>query len=97
MNQDHLFRSGVNFSVPASGTQQIDMPRSAEAMGYHSLQLPDHLGDHLGSGSALVLAAEATKALHFANYVLGNDFRNPFSWRRNQLPSTSSPTAVHFA
>jgi probable F420-dependent oxidoreductase len=51
--------------------------RHVEALGYHSLLMPDHFGARFALAPALVLAAEATSRLRVGSLVYDNDFRHP--------------------
>jgi len=51
--------------------------RQVEALGYHTLVMPDHFGARLALAPALVLAAEATSTLRVGSLVYDNDFRHP--------------------
>ena len=48
-----------------------------EALGYHTLVMPDHFGARFALAPALVLAAEATDKLRVGSLVYDNDFRHP--------------------
>jgi probable F420-dependent oxidoreductase len=48
-----------------------------EALGYHTLVMPDHFGARFALAPALVLAAEATSRLRVGSLVYDNDFRHP--------------------
>ncbi len=49
----------------------------AEALGYSTLFLPDHLGAQFSPIPALVAAADATRMLWVGSLVFDNDFRHP--------------------
>ena len=51
--------------------------RHVEALGYHTLVMPDHFGARFALAPALVLAAEATSRLRVGSLVYDNDFRHP--------------------
>ena len=51
--------------------------RRAEALGYSSLLVPDHLQSQWGPLVAMAVAAEATERLRVGTLVLANDYRNP--------------------
>src|ERR1700716_3547476 len=51
--------------------------RHVEALGYHTLVMPDHFGARFALAPALVLAAEATSKLRVGSLVYDNDFRHP--------------------
>jgi probable F420-dependent oxidoreductase len=54
----------------------LDLARCAEASGYASLMIPDHLG-RLSPFPALMAAAGATSQIKLSTYVLNQDFRPP--------------------
>ncbi len=49
----------------------------AEALGYDTLVIPDHIGGRLAWGPALMAAAAATTTLRIGTLALDNDFRHP--------------------
>jgi probable F420-dependent oxidoreductase len=49
----------------------------AEALGYSTLYVPDHLDDQFGPLVAMTVAAEATSTLSVGSLLLDNDFRHP--------------------
>ena len=51
--------------------------RHVEALGYHTLVMPDHFGARFALAPALVLTAEATSRLRVGSLVYDNDFRHP--------------------
>jgi len=53
------------------------LARQIEALGYHTLVMPDHFGARFALAPALVLAAEATSRLRVGSLVYDNDFRHP--------------------
>jgi probable F420-dependent oxidoreductase len=55
----------------------MSLARRVEALGYHSLVMPDHFGARFSPAPALVLAAEATTHLRVGSFVYDNDFRHP--------------------
>jgi probable F420-dependent oxidoreductase len=71
------FRFGIQVPTAASAAAWRDLARRAEALGYATLFLPDHLGDQLAPVPALMAAADATEALRVGALVLDNDFRHP--------------------
>src|SRR5215469_17303671 len=71
------FRFGVSLQGSKSGAELRDIARQAEASGYSTLFLPDHLGDQLSPVPALVAAADATTTLRVGSLVFDNDFRHP--------------------
>jgi len=55
----------------------MEFARHVEALGYHTLVMPDHFGARFALAPALVLAAEATNKLRVGSLVYDNDFRHP--------------------
>ena len=53
------------------------LARHIEALGFHTLVMPDHFGARFALAPALVLAAEATSRLRVGSLVYDNDFRHP--------------------
>jgi len=76
MNRQHPFRFGLNASA-SSREAWIDTAQKAEALGYDTLLVSDHLQSRLAPLAALVAAADATTTLRVGSYVFGNDFRHP--------------------
>lgn len=77
MATPHRFRFGVLTDGVASRSGWRELARRAEAHGYSTLLLADHLNTPLAPLTALVSAAEATTTLRVGNLVLANDFRHP--------------------
>lgn len=73
----HPFQFGVNTTSAPSREAWIGTAQKAEALGFHSLLVADHLGNQLGPTAALVAAAAATTTLRVGSFVFGNDFRHP--------------------
>ena len=72
------FRFGVSIWGAATRDEWRTKARRAEAAGFDSLLMADHLVDGMYSSlSALVVAAEATERLRVGTLVLNNDFRHP--------------------
>jgi probable F420-dependent oxidoreductase len=71
------FRFGVQAKRAADGRAWRDQARAAEAMGYSTLWVPDHLGDEWGPLVGLTAAATATSTLRVGALVFDNDFRHP--------------------
>ncbi len=76
MSHQHPFRFGVQFHQTGSACAWAETARKAEALGYDTFVMPDHVGV-LAFGSALAAAANATSTLHIGTFVLDNDFRHP--------------------
>jgi probable F420-dependent oxidoreductase len=77
MSKTRPFRFGVSLQRSKSGAELRDIARQAEASGYSTVLLPDHLGDQLSPVPALVAAADATTTLRVGSLVFDNDFRHP--------------------
>jgi probable F420-dependent oxidoreductase len=77
MNQSRAFRFGILTGGPASRREWTDKARQAEAFGYSTLLIDDHLYNPFAPLTALVSAADATTSLRVGSLVFGNDFRHP--------------------
>lgn len=77
MSSTKPFRFGVQAKGAADGRAWREQARVAEALGYATLWVPDHLGDEWGPLVALTAAAEATTTLRIGALVFDNDFRHP--------------------
>jgi probable F420-dependent oxidoreductase len=71
------FRFGVSIRVAASRAEWQEKARRAEALGYSTVLVADHLADALPPLLPLVSAADATTTLRVGTFVLNNDFRHP--------------------
>jgi probable F420-dependent oxidoreductase len=72
------FRFGVSIWAASSRQEWRDKARRAEAAGFDTLLVADHLVDGmLPPLTALVAAAEATDHLRVGTLVVNNDFRHP--------------------
>jgi probable F420-dependent oxidoreductase len=71
------FRFGVSVRRAENRGQWREKARRAEALGYSSFLVPDHLTDILPPLVPLVSAAEATENLRVGTFVLNNDLRHP--------------------
>jgi probable F420-dependent oxidoreductase len=71
------FRFGVHAAVAPTMSAWRDQARTAEALGYSTLYIPDHLDDQFGPLVATTVAAEATSTLNVGPVVLNNDLRHP--------------------
>lgn len=49
----------------------------AEALGFHSVSMPDHLDDQAAPLITLAMVAQATSTIRLLPLVLANDYRNP--------------------
>ena len=75
-------RFGIQLRETASRSEWQDKGRLAEAMGFNTAVVPDHLaineaGGSLGCLPALQSIADATEELRVGTLVLCNDFRHP--------------------
>src|SRR6266849_5942035 len=77
MSKPRPFRFGVSVHGSKSRAEWRGIARQAEASGYSTLLIPDHLGDQLSPIAALVAAADATSTLRVGSLVFDNDFRHP--------------------
>lgn len=77
MNQSRAFRFGILTGGGASRKEWTDKARQAEALGYSTLLIDDHLYNPFAPLTALVNAADATTSLRVGSLVFGNDFRHP--------------------
>jgi len=77
MTTHRPFRFGVSVHQARSKDAWIATARHAEALGYSTLLMPDHLGDQFAPVPALLAAAEATQSLCIGSLVFDNDFRHP--------------------
>ena len=71
------FRFGVSVGDAPTRRAWTDKARRAEALGYDTLLVADHLVDVLAPIPALVAAADATTEVRVGSLVLANDFRHP--------------------
>jgi probable F420-dependent oxidoreductase len=55
----------------------LAMARKAEAQGFSTLLISDHLHNQIGPVPALVAAADATTTLRVGSFMFANDFRHP--------------------
>ncbi|MGH2560694.1 MAG: TIGR03621 family F420-dependent LLM class oxidoreductase [Thermomicrobiales bacterium] len=77
MTTNRPFRFGVQMSHAASRAEWKEQAKKAEALGYDTLVMADHLGDQFAIGPALAIVAEATTTLRIGTLVLQNDLRHP--------------------
>lgn len=71
------FRFGVVAASAESVGAWREKARRVEALGYSTLLLPDHFGNHLPPIAALMAAADATSTLRIGSQVFDNDYRHP--------------------
>jgi probable F420-dependent oxidoreductase len=78
MRHHRKFRFGVMCSHAASASDFREKARTAEALGYSTLFVPDHFIDHpLAPIPAMATAAAVTDTLRIGSLVLGNDYKHP--------------------
>ena len=70
------FRFGMQAARVTDPREWQALARSAEAAGYSSFLIPDHLG-RLATFPALMAAAAVTETIKLATYVLNQDWRPP--------------------
>lgn len=78
MSPQYKFSIQMPFTPDADGW--VEKVQRAEAMGFYSVSVPDHLGPSLPQLSpmiSLAAAAMVTTKVRLAITVLNNDFRNP--------------------
>jgi probable F420-dependent oxidoreductase len=71
------FRFGVITSHAPDGAAWRARAQRAEALGYSTLLMPDHLQDQWEPTVALAVAATATERLNVGTLVFANDYRHP--------------------
>lgn len=71
------FRFGVQAYTADSLAAWAAKARRAEALGYDSLTMPDHVGRHFAVIPAVMAAAAATSRLKVGSFVFAVDFRHP--------------------
>ncbi|MDW3220810.1 MAG: TIGR03621 family F420-dependent LLM class oxidoreductase [Acidimicrobiales bacterium] len=71
------FRFGVSGGALTDIHEFVALAERAEALGYASISMSDHLDDGLAPLVALTAAAGATDTIRLTTLVLANDFRNP--------------------
>jgi probable F420-dependent oxidoreductase len=73
----HPFRFGITASRVPSGISWTNLARRAEALGYASFSMPDHLGDQMSPVGGLAAAAAVTQRMRIVALVFANDYRHP--------------------
>src|SRR5438874_5517457 len=73
----HPFRFAAMASRGRSAEDWSDRARRAEALGYDTLLMPDHITAQFAPIPALTAAAMATTTLRLGSFVFANDYRNP--------------------
>lgn len=76
------FRFAVYAFNAPSGEAWSVFARRAEALGYDTLLVPDHLSGQISPIAALSAAAAVTSRLRIGPYVFANDFRHPLVMAR---------------
>ena len=71
------FRFATTVTRGRSADHWREVARRAEALGYDTLLMPDHITDQLAPFPALAAAAAATTTLRVGSFVFDNDYRNP--------------------
>ena len=71
------FRFGVSAGALTDPRAVVALAVRAEALGYDTIAISDHLDDGCAPLIALTAAAAATERIRLATLVLANDFRNP--------------------
>ena len=71
------FRFAVTARWAGGGTRWREFARRAEAQGYDTLLVTDHMGRQLAPIPAMMAAADATERLRVGSFVFANDYRNP--------------------
>jgi probable F420-dependent oxidoreductase len=71
------FRFATMVSRGRSAEHWREIARRAEALGYDTVLMPDHITDQLAPIPALAAAAAATTTLRIGSFVFDNDYRNP--------------------
>lgn len=82
MSVSRPFRFGVKAFSPPNRRGWTELARKAEALGYSTLSIDDHVDLPLAPLVALAVAAEATSTLRVGSLVFANDFRNPIMLAR---------------
>ncbi len=76
------FRFGVIVERVGDGAELVGLAQRAEALGFHTLLIRDHIapdffGVQLGPIAALATVAAVTTRLRIGTLVFGNDYRHP--------------------
>jgi probable F420-dependent oxidoreductase len=71
------FRFAANVERGRSAEHWREVGRRAEALGYDTLFMPDHITDQLAPVAAMTAIADATTTLRVGSFVFANDYRNP--------------------
>ncbi len=73
----HPFRFGILAFGSPSRAEWVALAHRAEALGYATLSIDEHLDRPLAPIAAIAAAAEATAHLRVGSLVFANDFRHP--------------------
>jgi probable F420-dependent oxidoreductase len=73
----HPFRFGIQVYTATTAAEWVDKARRAEDLGYATLTMPDHIGNHFAFVPAVMAVAAVTRRLHVGSFVVNNDFRHP--------------------
>jgi probable F420-dependent oxidoreductase len=76
------FRFAVYAFTARDGAAWAAFAQRAEALGYDTLLVPDHLSGQISPIAALSAAAAVTSRLRIGPYVFANDFRHPLVMAR---------------
>jgi probable F420-dependent oxidoreductase len=71
------FRFAIMAERGRSAEHWREVAQRAEALGYDTLLMPDHITSQLAPVAALTAAADATTTLRVGSFVFDNDYRNP--------------------
>jgi probable F420-dependent oxidoreductase len=71
------FRFAVVARWAGGGKRWKEFARRAEAQGYDTLLITDHMGAQLAPIPAMMAAADATERLRVGSFVFANDYRDP--------------------
>jgi probable F420-dependent oxidoreductase len=77
MAQHRPFRFGLNAFEATSAAAWKETARKAEALGYSTFVVADHISTQMAPIASLVAAVDATTTLRVGSYVFGNDFWHP--------------------
>ncbi|MBA3826284.1 MAG: TIGR03621 family F420-dependent LLM class oxidoreductase [Ktedonobacterales bacterium] len=75
----HPFRFGIAYSGDAINTHAdlVAFAQRIEALGYSSVQIPDHYVNHVMPLVAMTAIADAAPRLRVGSFVFNNDLRHP--------------------
>jgi probable F420-dependent oxidoreductase len=77
MSRTRPFRFGINAFQATSAADWKESACKAEALGYSSFVVADHISTQMAPIASLVAVASATSTLRVGSYVFGNDFWHP--------------------